>query len=1288
MYVIYCMKRIVTIALLSFLTVVFAWQLRAQQSYSITGKDICREQQLSLTTYDSILALKIPELTLPEQYKGRMGRDLPAVINNAELPFLRPVFSQENYANCGQSAGVAYNFTYEMDRARDVPANIEADQYTPQFAWNFMNGGSGWYGVSYFHSFEILKKAGTPSVEDYGGMYKGGEERWMSGYEAYRSSMLNRIDEVYYIDVGTIEGINTLKYWLYDHLEDHDHGGVASFYSYSAWNYTFLPEDSPEAGKHVITKWYAPATHALTIVGYNDSIRFDYNNDGKFTNDIDINDDGVVDLKDWEIGGFLFVNSYGDHWADSGFCYAMYNAFGYTYQEGGIWNQSVNVLKVKPDYQPLLGLKLKLKHNSRNKLKIIAGVSADTALSFARHTIDFPIVNFQGGNKVLQGSDTLPDADELELELDITPLLTYVSPDAWARYFVQIIERDKKKEGEGQILFFSIVDYTHDDEITCSDIPTNINDNSITSLSVIGQLQFNKVRIVTDELPVVEPGTPYSVQLHAEGGDIPYKWSVLKEYKLLNTVEEFPEAEGEEIEFSNSDSAFVRFDLPFPFPFYGDTMNRITVHIDGFITFEKNDLPYPYFMGESAMLQNNKMIAPFLCDLELNSDIEHKVSYESADDYFLVKWQATSVYSSDVTTLVFALKIFPSGDFVTYFEDMDVPDGVLWSSGVSVGDGINYLINHIEIPAFGLPEKSFRYMPLTVKAENLSVSSDGLLEVSGLDDTHIYQVRVAATDNRNISAIKEFQLSSGLIVSYEISSGNDDVIGFGETAAIKAIVKNISASVINDILLDYSAENDYVTIIQTDEEVGALAPGETKIIDSSFVIKIAVDAPDRHTFRMTNSITSENTSWQSDSWLVINAPNLVVADVVSEGNTWIEPGLTRQVDFRIANAGHAVADDVEVQIIFESDSIELVGSDSQIIDYLPPNNDIIIDYQLKVSPWVTPGTKIPCWLTFSREGSVISVDTIDLQIGRTPVLLVDLDPNHLSSWKFRDDLETTNTDYVSVSWIPDHLTQYKSVFVLLGSMFANHELTYSEGRALSDYLDEGGNLYMEGRVTWKQEQTPVHSKFDVDISEDFVIFLIDTVYKPLNDTTGQKGFEYLSDRPYNDYYLIPRDSAFNVLLFRKSDSACVVANETDNYKTIVSVIEYGALADTDSSFTTVDYLNFIIDFFGLKENSVGVDELAAVRGNTGNIKAYPNPFKRNVTIQVSLPNAASPTLQVFNQFGKLVYIKKIDKNSVKNNELILNWDGSDLNGCALPTGIYFIRLISGKESYSTKIVRF
>ena len=119
--------------------------------------------------------------------------------------------------------------------------------------------------------------------------------------------MLNRIGEVYSIDVSTEDGINILKYWLFDHLEGEETGGVASFYAASPWNLTTLPNGSPEAGKHVIKEWLFPASHAMTIVGYNDSIRYDYNEDGEYTNDVDINGDEVVDLKDWEIGGFRIL---------------------------------------------------------------------------------------------------------------------------------------------------------------------------------------------------------------------------------------------------------------------------------------------------------------------------------------------------------------------------------------------------------------------------------------------------------------------------------------------------------------------------------------------------------------------------------------------------------------------------------------------------------------------------------------------------------------------------------------------------------------------------------------------------------------------------------------------------------------------------------------------------------------------------------------------------------------------------------------------------------------------
>ena len=48
----------------------------------------------------------------------------------------------------------------------------------------------------------------------------------------------------------------------------------------------------------------------MTIVGYDDAVKLDFNGDGQFTNDIDINGDFIVDMNDWEIGALIVVNSW------------------------------------------------------------------------------------------------------------------------------------------------------------------------------------------------------------------------------------------------------------------------------------------------------------------------------------------------------------------------------------------------------------------------------------------------------------------------------------------------------------------------------------------------------------------------------------------------------------------------------------------------------------------------------------------------------------------------------------------------------------------------------------------------------------------------------------------------------------------------------------------------------------------------------------------------------------------------------------------------------------------
>ncbi len=241
-------------------------------------------QGTALNQQDSIIATSIPELKLPENYKQGSRAQLPPKINNALLPYFRPIFQQQG-SSCGQASGVGYNFTYEINCARGLPANDSTNQYPTHFAWNFMNGGQGWRGVSYFHSFDLLKTCGTPSVNTYGGwMDTWGDRWWMSGYDSYYSAMHNRVEEIFYIDVSTPEGLLTLKHWLNDHINGSEFGGIASFYAGSPWNSSSIPSGSPEAGKHIMTYWNWPANHAMTIVGYNDSICMDLNQDGQFTN--------------------------------------------------------------------------------------------------------------------------------------------------------------------------------------------------------------------------------------------------------------------------------------------------------------------------------------------------------------------------------------------------------------------------------------------------------------------------------------------------------------------------------------------------------------------------------------------------------------------------------------------------------------------------------------------------------------------------------------------------------------------------------------------------------------------------------------------------------------------------------------------------------------------------------------------------------------------------------------------------------------------------------------------
>ena len=159
-----------------------------------------------LTPEDYHMLAKVPQWN-PEDPVNT--KNLPLQVDNTTNEWFRPIFSQSG-GSCGQASGVGYNFTYELDYERQIPANTSENQYPTHFTWNFLNNGTGG-GSWYFDGWMIIREVGCPTVYEYGGMSYGGESRWMSGYGLYHSAMYNRTLDFWAIDVSTHESLETLN---------------------------------------------------------------------------------------------------------------------------------------------------------------------------------------------------------------------------------------------------------------------------------------------------------------------------------------------------------------------------------------------------------------------------------------------------------------------------------------------------------------------------------------------------------------------------------------------------------------------------------------------------------------------------------------------------------------------------------------------------------------------------------------------------------------------------------------------------------------------------------------------------------------------------------------------------------------------------------------------------------------------------------------------------------------------------------------------------------------------
>jgi hypothetical protein len=95
-----------------------------------------------------------------------------------------------------------------------------------------------------------------------------------------------------------------------------------------------------------------------------------------------------------------------------------------------------------------------------------------------------------------------------------------------------------------------------------------------------------------------------------------------------------------------------------------------------------------------------------------------------------------------------------------------------------------------------------------------------------------------------------------------------------------------------------------------------------------------------------------------------------------------------------------------------------------------------------------------------------------------------------------------------------------------------------------------------------------------------------------------------------------------------------------------------------------------------------------IEADSDEVKLYPaipNPFNPSTTISYYLPVACNVTLEIYDSSGRLIS-RLMDRVNKPKGLHEVEWKGIDEHGRTVASGVYFYRLITGKETISKKMV--